>query len=82
MEVRFQEHLGTETEKVFFVLAGHASRSPQPSHVGNILGAFWGHFGRHFWHVEATLGSLWNQFSYMMVTSWQLWGHFVVTIGI
>ena len=32
--------------------------------------------------MKAAFGSLWTPFSYMMVTLWQLWGHFVVTIGI
>ena len=55
-------------------------------HFGSLSGHFWVTFGvwrwlwSHCWHVKATLGSLWNYFSYMLVTPWQLWGHFVVTI--
>ena len=30
---------------LYSILAGHAFRGPRPSHVGTILGAFWGHVG-------------------------------------
>ena len=46
------------------------------------FGVTLGSLRHHFWHVEATLGSLWNNVLRMMVTSWQLGGHFVVTFGI
>ena len=44
----------TETEKVCYVLAGHAFRGPRPWHVGNILGAFWGQVGLG-WRSDGSL---------------------------
>ena len=48
---------------------------------GNFAAAL-GSLRRHFWYVKATLRLLWFHFSYMMVTLWQLWGHWVVAFGI
>ena len=40
LQVGFQEHSGTETEKVCFVLAGHAFRGPGPEYVKSMLEGF------------------------------------------